>query len=298
MKPKKKSWKVALFRKMEKSASLAKLVSWSVKINRPKPIVHMVIYFLFLRLLKANIDEADRKKVRLYDHVLDFFTRKLEPNARPIDKGQNFTSPADGKVIAAGLIEAQSQFEVKGATYQLEELTTLKGAGLKKFIGGPHMTIYLSPRDYHRVHMPYDGSLKKVVATGEGFLPVNDFSLENFDRVFSHNRRLVFFFENKKGSFILIMVGALNVGEISLKFDQAFSNTLREERQKKLEKKYSKLNLKKGEELATFCLGSTVILIGEKKTKPLFVQKIKKEKRPQQPNIKMGQKISLFFLNP
>lgn len=292
MKTRKNSFRITLFRQLEKSSSLAKLVGWSVTINQPRFIVHLVIYFLFLRLLKTDIDEAERKKVRAYKNVLDFFTRKLEPNARPIASGQNFTSPADGKVIAAGLIKAKSQFEVKGTTYNLEELTTLKESPLKKFIGGPHMTIYLSPRDYHRVHMPADGSLKKVVAIGKGFLPVNNFSLENLGQVFSYNRRMIFFFESKKGSFILIMVGALNVGKILVSFDQALAKTFSQERKKKLEKSYSKLNLKKGDELATFCLGSTVILIGEKKTKSLFLQKVKKQK---QPDIKMGQRVSPFF---
>ena len=88
------------------------------------------------------------------------------------------------------------------------------------------------------------------------------------------------------------MVGALNVGKILVSFDQTLAKTFSQERKKKLEKNYSKLNLKKGDELATFCLGSTVILIGEKKTKSLFVQKVKKQK---QPDIKMGQRVSPFF---
>lgn len=252
-------WKIGLFRRLEKSLFLAKLVEYSSQWSQPRPLVHAIIYFFFIRMLRIDLKEAQRKKITQYRSVLDFFTRKLDEKSRPIEKKSPFCSPCDGTIVSMGTIK--KELDIKNTTYTINELIPFASkAEEKKISKGKYAVIYLSPRDYHRVHMPTAATLQKVISIGNGRLPVNDFSLNYLGKVFAHNHRVIFFFDSPKGSFVLVMVGALNVGKIILNFDPAFSKTIHKERKKILQKDYGRLKLKKGEELATFALGSTTVL--------------------------------------
>jgi phosphatidylserine decarboxylase len=177
-----------------------------------------------------------------------FFVRRLRPGARPFTEDASaLPSPADGRIQAVDRIAAGSLLQAKGRPYEVGELLAGAQAGVE-LEGGTAWTIYLSPRDYHRVHAPLDGTLADVRWIGGGRSSVKPGVLERRDRVLATNERAVLRLATARGPLFLVMVGALNVGRIRIvgvPEGSAFPG-----------RKFAR-----GDELARFELGSTVVLI-------------------------------------
>lgn len=194
----------------------------------------------------------------------EFFTRELRPGARHIDPDPSvLISPADGEVAEMGRVEADRTLTIKGKPYTVDEL--LGGDPLSsRFASGSHATIYLSPRDYHRVHAPVSGKVVSIEYLGGTLYPVNSIGTEYIPKLFAKNERIAVIQESEThGLVATVLVGAIGVGRMSLSFDDLITNSGAEKVRKDL--RDASVYLEKGDELGRFNLGSTVILFVEGK---------------------------------
>jgi phosphatidylserine decarboxylase len=192
----------------------------------------------------------------------DFFTRELKPGARPLaDAGQYILSPADGAVSQLGTISCGRIFQAKGRDFTAAELLGHGAEVAARFEGGRFITIYLSPRDYHRVHMPASGTLSSSVYIPGDLFSVNQETAEGVDRLFARNERLACLFDGPDGGFASVMVGAMIVAGIDTVWPHRFtghvSAPVREEFAG------DTVSLAAGAEMGRFYLGSTVVLLFE-----------------------------------
>jgi phosphatidylserine decarboxylase len=190
----------------------------------------------------------------------EFFSRPLVAGARPLDPDPDaLLCPADGKVEDLGPIETGSRFSVKGKEYEVGEL--LGGGDPSAFVGGQFAVVYLSPRDYHRVHAPVDGVVEEIRHVGGTLYPVNRIGLEHVPRLFAKNERVAIHQKSERfGEVVTVMVAAIVVGGIELPFEPRLAtnkgHVLGEVR-------YGGRgpNIARGEELGRFVLGSTAIVL-------------------------------------
>lgn len=192
----------------------------------------------------------------------DFFTRELKPGARPLaDAAQFILSPADGAVSQLGAITAGRIIQAKGRDYTVAELLGCTTAEAERFEGGRFATIYLSPRDYHRVHMPATGTLARTRYIPGDLFSVNTATAEGVDRLFARNERLSCRFDGPDGHFASVMVGAMIVAGI----DTVWPNQFRTHAAAPVDEDFSgqARALAAGEEMGRFYLGSTVVLVFE-----------------------------------
>ncbi len=211
----------------------------------------------FVKKYQVNLSEAEIENIEDYSNFNDFFTRALKSNLRPISTTK-IISPVDGVVSQAGKIQDFQIFQAKGRQYSVSEL--LADKALQEFENGSFATIYLSPKDYHRVHMPCDGSLKSMKYIPGNLFSVNQKTVNNIDRVFARNERLVCLFDTDFGEMVLVLVGAIFVGSMETSWEGQITPPFT-----KLVKTYDyknrQIKLYKGDELGRFNMGSTVILI-------------------------------------
>lgn len=215
----------------------------------------------FNRQYQINMTEAVEENPLAYPSFNAFFTRALKPQARPIDSDPDvLISPADGAISQLGKIEHGRIFQAKGRDYGL---TTLLGGDLKRaepFINGEFATIYLSPKDYHRVHMPISGVLRETVYVPGDLWSVNQVTAEGVDQLFARNERLVAIFDTEIGPMAMVLVGAMIVAGIEVVWQGQVAPVLKTPLV--LGKRYEDLiTLTRGEEMGRFKLGSTVILL-------------------------------------
>ena len=196
-----------------------------------------------------------------YGSLNAFFTRRLREGARPIETtgGADLVCPADGRIDQFGEIRLNTLVQAKGRSYKLVDLLD-SGRDAARFEGGQFATIYLSPRDYHRVHSPVQGRVERVSYVPGQLFPVNPFAVANVDRLFVVNERLTAHVETEElGPVGVVMVGATCVGKISLAFHPFVTNaSFRRREDITLE---DPVDLEHGDELGMFNLGSTVILL-------------------------------------
>lgn len=212
-----------------------------------------------------NIDmsEALEENPLAYASFNDFFTRALKPNARPIAAEANaIISPADGAISQLGAISANKIFQAKGHDYSVSTLLGGDEQYAQAFIGGQFATVYLSPRDYHRVHMPFTGKLIKTIYVAGDLFSVNTTTAENIPNLFARNERLVCLFETDMGKMAVVLVGAMIVAGIAT----TWAGNIQPHGKKILTTDYRHANivLNKGDELGRFYLGSTAIVLFEK----------------------------------
>ncbi len=209
-----------------------------------------------LKPVKRSVDE--------FEHLLAFFIRELRPETRPIAEGDNVVvSPVDGTISQIGMIEEGMLFQAKGITYSLEELLGQRHEHVSSFLGGCFVTIYLSPSDYHRIHMPLDGKVVACTHIPGNLYPVNKFGVNNITGLFVANERLVSYIDSYCcGNIALVKVGATNVGSIKVCYDKNI--TTNQKVKKTMHQTYKPAyDLRKGDELGWFEFGSTVILLFE-----------------------------------
>ena len=212
----------------------------------------------FVKAFKVNMEEAEYP-LSHYKTFNQFFTRPIKPTTRPVDADpKSVVSPVDAKIIELGDIKEYDALQIKGLPYSVEKLITEKEFS-KQFYNGHFITLYLSPRDYHRIHTPFDGKGVAVEYNRGALFPVNELGLHRIQNLFAINERLTTFFETSFGKCALVKVGATNVGRILTTYDQPWNK--KDMKQKHLFHKMDDLHFKKGDELARFELGSTVILL-------------------------------------
>ncbi|MBG9567631.1 archaetidylserine decarboxylase [Brevibacillus agri] len=203
------------------------------------------------------------KPVTEYRTLKEFFTRRLKPGARPIAPGNDvIVSPVDGTVSQLGDICEGTLIQAKGKEFSVTELLGGSEEEAKRYYGGKFITIYLSPRDYHRIHMPVAGELVRYSYLPGRLYPVNRLGIENVDRLFARNERLVTYIESDGlGEIALVKVGALFVGSVKVVYNTATTN-IKHGRQTD-EPIEGTPHYAKGDELGWFEFGSTVILLLE-----------------------------------
>lgn len=216
----------------------------------------------FIKYYKVDMQEAAIQNVEEFKTFNDFFTRALKVGARPIAADKKaLASPADGMISEYGAIYTDAIIQAKGHYYSLETLLGGNQKDSKIFENGSFITTYLSPKDYHRVHMPLDGQLEKMIYVPGELFSVNPSSAQNIDNLFARNERVICIFKNDQiGRFAVVMVGATIVASIAT----AFAGTVAPAAKKEIQvTDYTKqsISLKKGEELGRFMLGSTVICV-------------------------------------
>ena len=223
-------------------------------------IVKNIFITKFARHFKVNMAEALQEDLREYASFHDFFIRKLKANARGVDYDKDsFVSPVDGAVSEIGVITDGKLLQAKGMRYSAEKLLTSK-IYADFFAGGLFATLYLAPKDYHRVHMPYAGKLIEMTYVPGKLLPVKPSLVNSEDGLFANNERLVAIFDSEIGRFAIIMVGAMIVGKIATVWHGNVRPTGRRLVQT-WDYREQDINLEKGEEMGYFSLGSTVILL-------------------------------------
>jgi phosphatidylserine decarboxylase len=213
----------------------------------------------FLRNFDIDMSEAEESDPTAYKSFNAFFTRALKPGIRPIDEASNSVAcPADGAISQIGAISDGEVFQAKGKSFDVTTLLGGDAADSAPFQNGQFATIYLSPRDYHRVHMPIDGKLLKTIYCPGPLFSVNQTTAENVDSLFARNERLVSIFETAAGPMAYVMVGAMVVGGM----ETVWQKDVFTDRGTPLVTDYSDadITLKKGDELGRFKVGSTVIL--------------------------------------
>ncbi|MGB1237778.1 MAG: archaetidylserine decarboxylase [Pseudomonadales bacterium] len=214
-------------------------------------------------IAKYNVDMslAVRQQPQEFVNFNDFFTRELRDGARPISE-DDLVFPADGAISQLGDIKDGRIFQAKGRDFSLSAILGGDPKLVEQFQGGRFATIYLSPRDYHRVHMPISGKLIETIYIPGDLYSVNQTTAENIDELFARNERLVAIFDTEAGPMAMILVGAMIVAGIETPWSgqvcprgkallrEHFAPTQRED-----------IVIQKGEEMGRFKLGSTVVML-------------------------------------
>ena len=215
----------------------------------------------FIRRYGVDLSVVEDSAPTSYPHFNAFFTRALIAGARPLEGGpRSIVSPADGTVAAAGSMKGRSVIQAKDRGYTLDALFGGDERAAATFDGGRFATIYLAPRDYHRVHMPLTGRLRSTVYVPGELFSVNPTTVDAIDYLFARNERVVSFFDTDLGPLAITMVGAVFVGCI----EQVWSGVVTPpRRQVALVERYGHTDivLEQSCEMGRFNMGSTVILM-------------------------------------
>lgn len=215
----------------------------------------------FAKTYGIRVEDAE-KEIREYASLNDFFTRRLKPGLRPVDRSPgSLLSPVDALITGMGPIEDGTMLSVKGQDYSVEELLN-RSPRTVNYVDGFFFVLYLSPTDYHRIHSPLSGKIVEKEHIPGKVYPVNDFGLRHMRGVLSRNERLVTYLHHAFGEVAVVKVGALNVSSIQ------YVTPLPEE-------------LEQGDELAYFEFGSTIVLLAENGT---FTPK---------PELRIGSKVRM-----
>ncbi len=215
----------------------------------------------FISHYGVDMSEAEEEDPRVYRSFNEFFTRALKPDARSICGGEKeIACPADGAISQLGKVEEGRIFQAKGHDYSLYTLLGGNNEDALPFKNGRFATVYLSPKDYHRVHMPMDGKLIATHYIPGQLFSVNQTTAENVDRLFARNERLVCLFETAAGPMAVILVGAMIVAGIETVWAGQIAPPPKTVQSRRFDQQQT-VELKKGDELGRFKLGSTVILL-------------------------------------
>ena len=218
---------------------------------------------LIIKRFGVNMEEAQEQDLNQYEHFNAFFTRALKPGARPIVQETNkLASPVDGCISQMGLIKKDQIFQAKGHSYSLSTLLGAEDKWAKQFINGEFATIYLSPKDYHRIHMPCDAKLKEMRHVPGRLFSVNPATVRSVPGLFARNERVVCLFNTPVGPMAMILVGAIFVASIETVWQGIITPPTQHDIQTSVYSKgFQEVSLKKGEEMGRFNMGSTVILL-------------------------------------
>jgi phosphatidylserine decarboxylase len=216
----------------------------------------------FVRQYKVDLSEAVETDPRAYPSFNAFFTRALRPDARPLpEDAEAIVSPADGTISAIGPIEGGTLVQAKGRTFTVRELLGGDETLASRFQGGQFATVYLSPADYHRVHMPAAGRLREMIHVPGRLFGVAAFSVRAIDRLFARNERMVAVFDTARGPMAVVMVGAINVSSI----ETVWAGEVTPPRGRQIRRWFYRgsdaRSFQRGAELGRFNMGSTAIVL-------------------------------------
>jgi phosphatidylserine decarboxylase len=213
----------------------------------------------FVRRYGVDMSEAANPDPAGYASFNAFFTRPLHDDARPL-AAADFLCPVDGAISQFGAIEHDQVFQAKGHTYSTTALVGGDRELAARFDNGHFATLYLSPRDYHRIHMPCDGRLTRMIHVPGELFSVNPATARGVPGLFARNERVVCVFESEHGPFVLTLVGATIVGSMATVW-HGVVNPPRSAEIREWRYRADEVVLKKGEEMGRFLLGSTVVLL-------------------------------------
>jgi phosphatidylserine decarboxylase len=218
----------------------------------------------FIHHYKVDMSLAKEPNPEAYPSFNSFFTRELRQDARPVISGAgNIACPVDGKVSQAGVISDGEIFQAKGYSYSLATLLGGNEARVAQFRGGRFATLYLSPKDYHRIHMPLDGRLREMVHIPGRLFSVSPSTTRIIPGLFARNERVVTIFDTPVGPMAMVLVGAIFVASIETVWSGVVTPpTFRHIRTWQHDKKSEQhVNLQQGQEMGRFNMGSTVIVL-------------------------------------
>lgn len=226
----------------------------------PPALMSRVIRW-FINRYGVNMDEAAEPDPAAYPSFNAFFTRALKPGLRPVAEGEHvLVSPADGTISQLGQISGDRIFQAKGQDFSLAELLGGDPQKAAAFTGGSFATIYLSPKDYHRIHMPVAGQLREMIHIPGKLFSVNPATAANVPNLFARNERVVCLFDTRFGPMALVLVGAMIVGSV----ETTWAGIVVPGEGPVTECRYDgdkAVRFVKGEEMGRFRLGSTVVMV-------------------------------------
>ncbi|WKV49477.1 archaetidylserine decarboxylase [Dickeya fangzhongdai] len=239
---------------------LTQLAGWGA--DRQAGMLTKLVIDLFARIYKVNMQEAQQPDTASYRSFNDFFVRPLKPGIRPVDPLPNrLVLPADGTISQLGTIDDERILQAKQHDYTLEALLAGNYIIADLFRDGLFVTTYLSPRDYHRVHMPCDGILRDMIYVPGDLFSVNPLTAANVPNLFARNERVICLFDTPFGPMVQILVGATIVGSI----ETVWAGVVTPPREGIIKRWAYPMEgedaviLEKGDEMGRFKLGSTVI---------------------------------------
>ncbi len=217
-----------------------------------RPLIHW-----FARAYGVDLSEAEHTEQDRYRTFNAFFTRSLRAGARTIEGGADtVVSPADGTLTEFGALDADTLLQAKGRAYSLAALLGEGGERVDALLGGSYCTVYLSPRDYHRVHAPLDAALTRTRYIPGRRFSVNLATAASMDRIFCRNERAVCWFDTKWGPMVVVLVGALNVSSIGTFAHGEIASGV-----PRLWEEPAPRRVERGAEIGRFNLGSTVVVL-------------------------------------
>ena len=213
----------------------------------------------FVKRYNVNMAEAANPDVASYATFNEFFTRALKPGARPLARA-DLICPVDGAISQFGPMQRDQIYQAKGHQYSSTALVGGDATLAARFDDGHFATLYLSPRDYHRIHMPCDGRLTRMIYVPGDLFSVNPTTARGVPGLFARNERVVCVFESARGPFVLVLVGATIVGSMATVW-QGVINPPRSGELREWRYEDQSIILRQGEEMGRFLLGSTVVML-------------------------------------
>jgi phosphatidylserine decarboxylase len=222
------------------------------------PITTAIVRW-FIKRYRVNMSEAANSEIRSFKSFNEFFTRALKPGARPLADAA-YVCPVDGAISQCGPIVADQIFQAKGHHYTTTALVGGDAELAAQFEDGAFATLYLSPRDYHRIHMPCDGVLQRMIYVPGDLFSVNPVTARGVPGLFARNERVVCVFDTPNGPLVLVLVGATIVGSMATVW-HGVVNPPRRPNIAQWHYTAGEVALKQGDELGRFLLGSTVVML-------------------------------------
>lgn len=220
----------------------------------------------FAQRYQVDMSEAVNADFEHYTSFNRFFTRAIKPELRPICEGEDsIAQPVDGAISQLGKIELGRIFQAKGHDFGVTELLGGDATVSAPFLGGEFATVYLSPRDYHRIHMPLTATLEKMIFVPGALFSVNPLTASKVPGLFARNERVVCLFSSPAGRFALVLVGATIVASI----ETIWAGTIAPNAPRHVQvwdyptQGENAITLQKGDEMGRFKLGSTIVLLFE-----------------------------------
>ena len=216
----------------------------------------------FAKAFNVDLHEAEHPSPDHYKSFNEFFTRPLKAGARPVDQsGNGIASPVDGCVSQIGPINQDQIFQAKGFSYSVIDLLGGRAADASRFQGGKFATLYLSPRDYHRIHMPLNATLKSMHYIPGRLFSVAPHTVRTVPRLFARNERVVALFDTPAGELAMVLVGAINVAAIETVWAGLITPPTAPNIKHIDYDTDAQQSFNKGDEMGRFNMGSTVILL-------------------------------------
>ncbi|MBZ5486601.1 phosphatidylserine decarboxylase [Halomonas aquamarina] len=240
---------------------------------------------VFIKRFNVDMRQALEPDPTAYRNFNAFFTRALKPDARPL--GEGLLSPTDGSLSRHGAIEQNELIQAKGHRYSTQALLGGDAALAAEFSRGSFATVYLSPRDYHRVHMPMTGTLREMIYVPGRIFSVNKATASYVPDLFARNERLVCIFDSPQGPFAMVLVGAMVVAAIETVWSGQVTPLAGVPQRTRFS---DPITLERGEEMGLFKLGSTVVMC--------FANPVTFEDYAPETMVSMGQTLGDFAHQP